>query len=410
MTQPTPNAPTAASAPSDVTSDATAARPDRRRRPQLSVITPTYNEAENVEPLLDALGDALTGIRYEILVVDDDSPDRTWEIAERYAATHPRVRVLRRFNAPGLSQAVMAGMAAAHGEVLAVIDADLQHDEAILPEMMRRIADDEADVVVGTRSGDDGSYGEFSAPRRFISWFAALLARLFLRVPVGDPMSGYFAISRATYQEMGPRVNAQGFKILLEFIGRRSPLRVSEVGYHFRQRERGETKLSPSVIRSYLLAVFELWLGRQVKGQFFLYCLVGLSGVVVNLTVFGIFEAIDLGAVDLGFSEPVRWSLLAGIQASVISNFILNNYFTFWERRFRGRQVVWGLVLFQLVSLVGVIIHVSVFQFLDGTGWGTDLFGDQATRVVHDAIGYILALVSNYYLNVNYTWQRRAAG
>lgn len=404
------DAPLAASVTSSspATDPVDAAVPDRRRRPQLSVITPTYCEAENVVPLLEALDAALTGIVYEVLVVDDDSPDGTWRVAEEYAERDPRVRVIRRFNTPGLSQAVMAGMAAAHGEVLAVIDADLQHDERILPQMMRTIVDGDADVVVGTRSGDDGSYGDFSPARRVISWFAALLARLFLRVPVSDPMSGYFALSRSTFNTYGPRVNPQGFKILLEFIGRRSPLRVTEIGYHFRSRQRGETKLSPSVIRSYLLAVFELWLGRQVKGQFFLYALVGLSGVFVNLAVFGLGEAMGWGAIDLGFSEDVRWSLLAGIQASVLSNFLLNNYFTFWERRFRGRQVIWGFLLFEIVSLAGVVIHVSVFQFLDANGWGSDLLGDEAARLVHDLLGYSLALVSNYFLNVNYTWQRRA--
>lgn len=373
----------------------------------MSVITPTFNEAPNVVPLLDGLTSALADIPHEIIVVDDDSPDRTWEIAERYAVTHPSVRVIRRFGESGLSSAVMAGMSASRADVIAVIDADRQHDESVLPEMVTLIRDGRADVVVGSRSGDGGSYGEFGPVRRVISFVAAVIAKVFLRVPTSDPMSGFFAVSRPTLQRVGPTVNPQGFKILLEFIGRDHDLRVCEVGYRFRTRQAGETKLSPSVIRSYLLAVAELRLGRQVKGQFLLYALVGLVGFLVNLTVFSAAEAIDIGAIELGFSRPVRWSLLVGIEASILSNFLLNNYFTFWERRFRRTQLWWGLVLFHLVSAVGVGIHVGIFQFLQSEAVGVDALGRTAARMIHESIGFAAAFVSNYFLNVNYTWRRR---
>lgn len=376
--------------------------------PVLSVVTPTFNEAENIEPLVDCLTTALADIPHEIIVVDDNSPDRTWEVAEKLAESNPALSVIRRFSDPGLSPAVLEGMSSARGEVLAVIDADLQHDETVLPEMVRRITAGESDVVVGTRAADGGSYGDWGAGRRFVSWVATLIARVFLRVPVSDPMSGFFAISRRTFTEMAPEINPQGFKILLEFVGRRSKtLRVSEVGYTFRNRAHGETKMSPSVIRSYLLAVFELRLGRKVTGQFALYALVGLSGLFVNLAVFSLVELARPGSIDLTLSRPVRWSLIIGIQVSIIWNFLLNNYFTFWERRFRRRQLLWGLFLFQLVSTLGVVIHVSVFQFLETNGWAADAIGPIPARLLHDAIGFAVALVSNYFLNVNYTWRRR---
>jgi len=389
------------------------AEPRRRASdvaPVLSVVTPTFNEADNIEPLVEGIHAALGEVPHEVIVVDDDSPDQTWRVADELAEGDRRVRVIRRIGEAGLSSAVIAGMAASRGQVLAVMDADLQHDETKLPEMARRITSGESDLVAGTRSPEHGgSYGDWGSGRRLVSWVATLIARLFLRVPVSDPMSGYFAVSRSTFDRMSERINPQGFKILLEFVGRRDPtLRVSEVGFTFRNRLHGETKLSPSVIRSYILAVAELRLGRQVKGQFVLYCLVGLSGVAVNLVVFGFFEWVGLGTVDIGFSDPVRWSLLLGIQASIFSNFALNNYFTFWERRYRRKQVLWGLVLFEIVSLFGVFVHVAIFQFLQNTGWGESLFGESLTTLIHDLIGFAVALVTNYYLNVNYTWSRRA--
>lgn len=382
---------------------------DRRRPPEISVVTPTFNEAGNIVALLTALEVALKDLTHELIVVDDDSPDRTWELAEGFAANRANVTVIRRFSDSGLSSAVMAGMEASRGDVIAVIDADMQHDEAVLPEMVRRINEEGADIAVGTRGADGGSYGTFSTFRRFVSWVAATIARVLLRVPVTDPMSGFFALSRTAYRASAPAVNPQGFKILLEFIGRNPQLVISEVGYEFRSRVAGETKLSPSVIRSYLLAVFELRFGKRVKGQFFLYSLVGASGVVINLVVFALMEFLGAGTVDLGFDRPLRWSLLAGIAVSIVSNFLLNNYFTFWERRYRRRQLLAGFTLFAAVSLLGVIIHVAVFQFLQANGWGSGILGTGATRILHDAIGFVIALVSNYFLNVNYIWRRRPA-
>lgn len=374
----------------------------------MSVVTPTYNEAANVPLFVAAIGKVLAGLTYEIIVVDDDSPDRTWEVAGKLAEVDGRVRVIRRFGESGLSSAVMAGLGSARGQVLVVMDADLQHDEAVLPQMIELVRTNRADVVVGTRASEGGSYGSWGTGRRLVSWVATLIARMLLRVPTTDPMSGFFAMSRASFDELAPRINPQGFKILLEFIGRRRPgLRVAEVGFTFRNRLHGETKLSPSVIRSYLLAVVELRVGRQVKGQFVLYSLVGLSGVAINLMVFSITDAIGLGAIDLGFSRPLRWSLLLGIQASILSNFVLNNYFTFWERRFHRQRLLVGLGQFEVISAFGVVVHVSIFQFLESTGWGVGLLGATTARLGHDAVGFMVALVSNYYLNVNYIWRRR---
>ena len=154
----------------------------------------------------------------------------------------------------------------------------------------------------------------------------------------------------------------------------------------------------------------ELRAGRQVKGEFVLYALVGATGAVVNLLVFTVAEAIGLPNFRSGISvwiDPIEWSVLLAVQASIVWNFLLNNTFTFWERRFRGPQILYGFVLFQLFSVLGLIIHLGVFQFLQSTGWGFDLVGREPSRYLHHIAGLLVALVTNYFLNVNYTWRRR---
>ena len=378
--------------------------------PAVSVVTPTFNEAENVPLLVARLHDALGDVPHEIIVADDDSPDRTWEVAEQLAEKDPTVTVMRRFHDPGLSAAVLDGMSIARGEVLAVIDADLQHDESILPEMVERIRTGQADVCVGSRSTVGGGYGDWAASRRLVSWVATLIARLLLRVPVSDPMSGYFAVSRRAYEDTAARINPQGFKILLEFVGRNRDLRVHEVGYEFASRVHGETKLNRSVIRSYLLGVAELRVGRQINPQFLLYVLVGLVGLAVNSAAFAVAEALGFPLVDTGLNEaldPIASSFLFSVQLSIFVLFVLNNEFTFWEQRYRGWKLFPAFAAYEVMSLVGTGVHVAVFTFLQSTGFLLSVLGTGSTRVVHNLMGYVVALVVNWYLNTTYLWRRR---
>lgn len=378
--------------------------------PTVSVVTPTFNEAENVPVLIARLHDALSGVPHEIIVADDDSPDRTWAVAEEIAEKDPSVTVMRRFHDPGLSASVLDGMSIARGDVLAVIDADLQHDETILPRMVEAIRSGEADVCVGSRSTVGGGYGDWTASRRFVSWVATLIARLLLRVPVSDPMSGFFVVSRRAYEDTAPRINPQGFKILLEFVGRNRDLRVQEVGYEFASRVHGETKLNRSVIRSYLLGVAELRVGRQVNPQFVLYVLVGLVGLAVNSVVFTAAEALGFPLITTGLNDaldPIASSFLFSVQVSILVLFVLNNEFTFWEQRYRGWKLVPAFAVYEVMSLVGTGVHVAVFTFLQNTGFLLSVFGTGATRVAHNLMGYVVALVVNWFLNTTYLWRRR---
>jgi dolichol-phosphate mannosyltransferase len=378
--------------------------------PVLSVVTPTFNEAENLPLLVASLQESLAGLRYEIIVADDDSPDGTWEIAERLGEADPSVRVVRRFHDHGLSAAVLDGMSIARGRVLAVIDADLQHDPAILPDMVAALDDGRADVVVGSRATEGGGYGDWAASRRLVSWVATFIARVVLRVSVSDPMSGYFALTRSAYERGAAGINPRGFKILLEFIGRDRDLRVLEVPYEFRNRVHGETKLNRSVIRSYLLAVAELRLGRQVDPAFLLYVLVGLVGLVVNSAVFSLAEAAGVPQFTTGLNEaldPIYGSFVLSVAVSTVVVFALNNEFTFWEQRYSGWKLLPAFVVFVGMTIVGTLVHVGVFTYLQNIGLLLSVLGDAGARTFHNLIGAIVALIVNWYLNTTYLWRRR---
>ena len=224
---------------------------------RLSVISPTLNEAENVPRLVEELGGVLRDVEYEILIVDDNSPDRTWAIAEEIAMTNPRVRTLRRMHSPGLGLAVMDGFSAAEGDVIACIDADLQHDPSILSRMLEEF-DKGANVVVGSRHVEGGSTGDWDRLRRLQSWLATRTAQLFLGIRLKDPMSGYFLFARKDFDGVKEDLNGNGFKILLEILANLGPARVMEVPYVFRSRTRGESKLSNKVIFQYLQQVWRL--------------------------------------------------------------------------------------------------------------------------------------------------------
>ncbi len=219
-----------------------------------SLVIPTYNEAENVGPCVEAVCRALDGREFEVIIADDDSPDRTWEIARNL--DNPRVRVLRRTEDRGLAPAVVDGFAAAQGDRLGVMDADLQHDEAILPEMIDAL--DTHEFVIGSREAEGGGYGEMPFARRLGSKAAAALARRVLKVPLGDPMSGYFALRREVFERVRGRLDPRGYKIMLEIFCLARPESHFEVGYTFRPRHTGRSKVSAGVAGHYLSDLFQL--------------------------------------------------------------------------------------------------------------------------------------------------------
>ena len=380
---------------------------------RVSVIVPTYNEADNIVEVIDRVRRTLRGHAHEIIIVDDDSPDRTWQRARRHGAGDPAVRVIRRIGERGLASAVLAGMAAAEGDAIAVMDGDLQHDESVLPEMVGSVLDDGADVCVGTRRGGGGSAGERTRPRRLFTSAGTWLIRRLLPPlrRVSDPLSGFFVLSRDAYERLAPAMSRslREYKILWAFIGRGRGLTVAEVGYDFRPRPAGETKLSGAVMLDDLASALALRLRAAVSPVFLKYCLVGLSGVLVSLAGYGIGELAGMPRISIDATpdlNPIYTSALLGIELSILSNFAANNYFTFYDRRYRGWGLLRGLTLFQAVSVVGVFVQLAVFQLLHRNGFPTASTDADVAAAVNNGVGLAVATVTNFFLNVSITWNR----
>ena len=380
---------------------------------RVSVIVPTYNEADNIVEVIDRLHRALAGQSHEIIVVDDDSPDGTWQLARQHGAGDPAVRVIRRIGRRGLASAVLDGMAVADGDALAVIDGDLQHDETVLPEMVQSVLDGGADICVGTRTGESGSSGDRSRLRQWVTAAGtALVRRLLPRLRrASDPLSGFFVVGREHYEQAAPRISRgmREYKILWAFLARNGSSTVTEVGYGFRPRAGGETKLSGAVLVDDLVNALALRLGAAVSPVFVKYCLVGVSGVVVSLVVYGLGELAGLSTISPGVTpdlNPIYLSALAGIQASIVTNFLANNFFTFYDRRYRRWGLLGGFLLFEAVSVVGVFVQLAIFQLLHRNNFPTVSVNADVAAAINNGIGLVVATITNFFLNVSITWNR----
>ncbi len=227
-----------------------------------SLIIPTYNERENILSLLEQVAKALKGREYEVIVVDDNSPDQTWKAVEEYQTTHPWIRLKRRLNKRGLSSAVLEAFEIANGDIFGVMDADHSHDPELLPKMIHLIENKQADCVIGSRRIAGGGIQDWSWHRKFSSFCATFLAHQLTGLRTQDPMSGFFCITRDTFLSVSEKVKAKGYKILLEILAKARGIRVVEVPYIFKDRKQGRSKLSPVVIMQYLQQVADLFFYR----------------------------------------------------------------------------------------------------------------------------------------------------
>lgn len=321
---------------------------------RLSLVVPTYNERANIAGLVAAVSRVLEGLDWEILVVDDDSPDQTFDEVRRMAAEDRRVRCLRRVGRRGLSSAVIEGALAASGDVIAVMDADFQHDERILTEMYRKLRDTNADVVVATRYNGEGGVGDWNAVRQAMSQLATWGSRLVVGGRTSDPMSGFFMFRRELLDEVVYDLSGQGYKILLDILASaRRPLRVEEVPFVFRVRTEGESKISAMVIAEYATLLVEKLSRGIVPGRFVLFCMVGSIGILVHMLALWVSRA-----AGVGFEEGQMMATFV----AMLFNFGLNNEVTYRRWRLSGAAVYGGVVAFCVVCSIGALANISVAE------------------------------------------------
>ncbi len=356
---------------------------------ELSVIVPTFKERDNVALLVQRIETALSGVAWEVVFVDDDSPDGTAALAKEIAERNPRVRCIRRVMRRGLAGACIEGILSSSARFVAVIDADMQHDEKLLPRMLEILNTGEKDMVVGSRYVAGGSAKSFSKGRGMISRLATTLARRLTGVTLSDPMSGFFMMRRTSFDPLAGSLSTQGFKILLDIvITSRGTLRVAEEPYVFGVRAHGESKLDAQVGLDFLGLLLAKLTGGAVTPRFLSFLLVGASGIVVHL---GILR-FALALLGQGFAAAQAIATLV----AMTSNFVLNNALTYRDKRLSGFAMVKGLLVFYAVSTVGAAANISIASWL---------YANDSVWWVAGIAGALMSAVWNYALSNLFVWR-----
>ena len=358
---------------------------------ELTVIVPTFNEAANVPIVVERLGKVLSGIAWEVVFVDDNSPDGTWKIARDIAAVDGRVRVIRRIARRGLSTACVEGVLSSAAPYFAVMDGDLQHEDSVLPEMLRRLKDDDLEIVVGSRYADGGdASGLASRHREKISELGGRAARLVLHAKLSDPMSGFFVMARSSFDTLVHRLSQQGFKILLDiFASAGRPLRFAEIPFRFGPREHGESKLDTMAAWEFGILILDKLIGRYVPVRFVIFGMVGATGLVIHLTALGLLVMAEVSFVV---------SQTTAVAVAIAWNFLLNNIITYRDRRLRGAALVRGLASFYAISAIGAFANIGVADVVFERGQMWWLAG---------IAGAVIGVVWNFALSGLYTWRQR---
>lgn len=355
----------------------------------VTVVVPTFRERENIPLVVERLDSLLGDFEWEVVFVDDDSDDGSAGVLLELSRKHPRVRAIRRIGRRGLASACLEGMASSDADIFAVMDADLQHDETVLPKMISAFREDPLlDLAVGTRYAGSGGVGNWSKSRQFVSRFATLIEKSVLRTPLSDPMSGFFVLRRGLFEETVHHMTGKGFKILLDIVlstGRE--LRTREFPYEFRARQHGESKLDVVVGLEYLYLLVDKTLGRLVPVSFVLYVLAGLSGLLLHLSILGVlYRLAGVSFVDAQISATV---------VAMISNFLVNNAVTFRSRRLRGILLAAGLTAYMAICGLGAIVNVQCAEYL---------YENSIHWWFAGAAGALIGAVWNYAVSTQIVW------
>ncbi len=361
---------------------------------ELSLVLPTFNEASNIKATLHRVWGILNsvrGLRFEIIVVDDNSPDGTWQLALDEAAVLPGVQVMRRTTESGLATAVIRGWQASHGRVLAVMDSDLQHPPDVLVPLVNAMRDG-ADLAAGSRHVEAGGVSDWSLFRRMISRTAQLIGLAILPEVVGrvaDPMSGYFMLSRASIA--GKLLNPTGYKILIEVLARGSLTRIREIGYVFCERKEGESKVSSTIYLQYLEHLLRLRVDLLKNSQFVRFCMVGVSGVSIDMLL--LFLLSDPSMLGWGLTQ----SKIVSAEVATVNNFLWNDSWTFADMEKIGTSKFQRFLKFNAVCLVGVVINLILIN-IQFNWFGVNRYLANATSIVVTAFW-------NYLMNKRLGWK-----
>jgi dolichol-phosphate mannosyltransferase len=385
----------------DMSNPALAQLAEAAARPlELAIVLPTFNERGNLASLVERLDKALAGISWEAIFVDDNSPDGTSDEARKISQHDRRVRVLHRIGRRGLASAAIEGMMATAAPVVAVMDADHQHDPALLPGMLKAVAGGECDVAVASRFAEGASTEEWGRPDRVrASTIANAIARKVTGVELSDPMSGYFMLRTESLRAAAPNLSGVGFKILLDILATsEQTMRIREFPLNFAARAEGESKLDRTVVFEFLVGLYDKWLGRIIPTRFALFGTIGAMGVVVHMAVLAAFLAVA--------GETLRGNVVTNFEmgqtlAAVVAmtfNFFLNNALTYADKRLTGaRALVKGWIKFGLTCSVGLLANVGVAAVLVRFG-----FHEYPAALA----GIVIGSVWNFALSSKFVWGR----
>jgi dolichol-phosphate mannosyltransferase len=356
---------------------------------ELTVVVPTFKEHDNVPLVVERLDKVLRGVRWEVVFVDDDSPDGTASAVRDIALHDPRVRVLQRIGRRGLSTACVEGVLSSSAPYFAVMDGDLQHDDTVLPEMFRRLRSENLDIVVGSRYLGGTRTGGLASPLRvWLSKTGGQVARLVLKADLTDPMSGFFVMRRGAFDESVRSLSQQGFKILLDlFASAPQPLCFAEVECGFNARQHGESKLDTMAAWEFGTLVVDKLVGRVLPLRLVIFSLVGGTGIFVHLVALWLLKT--LGA-------HFTLASTVAVIAAMTWNFVLNNMITYRDQRLRGPAFFRGLISFYLIGAIGAFANVGIGQMLYDRGQSWWFAG---------IAGALIGVVWNYTMSRLFTWR-----
>ena len=361
----------------------------------LSIISPTYNEADNIIKFVNSIELTLRKYDFEIIFVDDNSSDKTHEIIKKLSSKKPNIRCLRRIGRRGLSSAVIEGCLSSSSDLLLIMDADLQHDEKKIPLMLELIKEKQLDLIIASRFLNHKKALGLTKYRNALSKLANFLANTISKAKLTDPMSGFFLIKRTVFDQIAPNLSGLGFKILLDiFSSSKNRLKYEEISFTFKKRVYGESKLDSLVLWEYLLLLWQSKFGNIISARFFSFCLIGGSGVFVHIVALYFF-------INFNFSFLYAQTLSTFV--AMTSNFFLNNMLTYRDKRKKGLAAFKALCLFYLTCGIGASANIGISNLL----YVSNISGISGIWYFSGFIGAIVGSIWNFLMSSLVTWKTK---